>query len=292
MLVSSLSVRFGDHGCDCRQCLSTSVDVYDREASCTEMVNQICPDLHAPSSSFGGESQSCPQSKGKRKDVYSCETVNRSSPYPHRRARPSRSIVRSFIVHSHRLAFIMYPNMKLRNNRSWDSWGSQGLILGGLLLFLGLVIQVLEYPRIYNGPTNEETGVFLYQNSNYFHHWWPWTYAASIFGLLTFFAGLMGIIAGCRRTYGSIFIFFALALLSLLMSIYLIVYFSIIIGVYRSVDRDSSAESVGFGLAGTQLALACLNFLLSLIAAIVSARAIRLCTPKGVYYEDVRPMGF
>ena len=186
----------------------------------------------------------------------------------------------------------MYPNMKIRGNRSWDNWGSQGLVFGSALLVLGLIVQILEYPRIYNGPTNDVAGRDLYENSNYFQHWWPWTYAASCFGLLTFFAGLMGIIAGRRRSYASIFTFFILSLLSFLLSIYLIVYFSIIVGVYRSVRRTTSAESVGFGLAGTQLALACVNFLLSLISAIVSGRAIDLCTPKGVFYDDVRPFGF
>lgn len=189
----------------------------------------------------------------------------------------------------------MYPNLKLRGNRSWDNWGSHGFAFGIPLLILGVVIQVLEYPRIYNGPTNEGDGLYLM--SNYYNHWWPWTYAASIFGLFTLFTGLMGIFAGSRRSYGSILTFFLMCLFSALFAIYLIVYFSILISFYRSMNKDQAnnrtqAESVAYGLAGTQLALACVNVLLSLIAAIVAGRAIALCVPKGVFYNDVPPLPY
>ncbi len=187
----------------------------------------------------------------------------------------------------------MYPNMKLHGNRSWDKWGSNGYIFGIILIIVGIVIQVLEYPRIYNGPTNEEQG--LYVISNYYNHWWPWTYAASIFGLFTFLTGLMGIFAGNRRSYGSILGFFTMCLFSTLFAIYLIVYFAFIISFYRSMNKDkaqfrTNPESIAFGLAGTQLAMACLNVLLSAIAAFMAGRAIALCVPKGVFYDDVRPM--
>jgi len=189
----------------------------------------------------------------------------------------------------------MYPNMKLRGNRSWDNWGSSGYIFGILLIILGLSIQVLEYPRIYNGPTNEGNG--LYIMSNYYNHWWPWTYAASLFGLLTFLTGFMGILAGNRRSYGSILGFFIMCLLSALFAIYLIVYFSFIIAFYRSMNKDQSkfrtqSESIAYGLAGTQLALACVNVLISLLAAIFSGRAIAICIPKGVFYDDVQPIPY
>jgi hypothetical protein len=187
----------------------------------------------------------------------------------------------------------MYPNMKLHGNRSWNRWGGNGFGFGIFLIIIGIVIQVLEYPRIYNGPTNEDHG--LYDISNYYNHWWPWTYAASIFGLFTFLTGLMGIFAGYRRSYGSILGFFTMCLFSALFAIYLIVYFAFIISFYRSMNKDkpsfrTNAESISFGLAGTQLAMACLDVLISSIAAIVAARAIALCVPKGVMYEDVRPM--
>jgi len=189
----------------------------------------------------------------------------------------------------------MYPNMKLRENRSWDNWGSNGYIFGILLIILGIVTQVLEYPRIYNGPTNEGSGLYLI--SNYYNHWWPWTYAASIFGLFTLFTGFMGILAGNRRSYGSILGFFMMCLFSTLFAIYLIVYFSFIISFYRSMNKDKSnfrtpAESVAYGLASTQLAMACVNVLISLMGAIFSGRAIALCVPKGVFYDDVQPIPY
>jgi len=177
----------------------------------------------------------------------------------------------------------MYPNMKLHGNRSWDKWGSSGYVFGIFLIIIGIVTQVLEYPRIYNGPTNEDHGLYLM--SNYYNHWWPWTYAASIFGLFTFLAGLMGIFAGNRRSYGSILGFFTMCLFSTLFAIYLIVYFAFIISFYRSMNKDKSSfrtnpESISYGLASAQLAMACMNVLISLIATILAGRAIAVCVPK------------
>jgi hypothetical protein len=189
----------------------------------------------------------------------------------------------------------MYPNMKIGGNRSWDNWGPNGYIFGILLLIFGITIQVLEYPRIYNGPTNVGDGLYLI--TNFYNHWWPWTYAASIFGLFTFLTGLMGILAGNRRSYGTILGFFIMCLLSALFAIYLIVYFSFIISFYRSMNKDqenfrTQPESIAFALASTQLAMACVNVLISLIAAFFSGRAIALCVPKGVFYDDIRPIPY
>ena len=33
----------------------------------------------------------------------------------------------------------MYPNMKLRGNRSWDNWGSNGFIFGIILIIIGII---------------------------------------------------------------------------------------------------------------------------------------------------------
>ncbi|CAF0781732.1 unnamed protein product [Didymodactylos carnosus] len=193
----------------------------------------------------------------------------------------------------------MFPNMSMRRNLSWERWRASGLIFGSLLILFGLLIQVLEFPRIYRGPTNLGSTNFnsneelLYSFSSYYNHWWPWTYAATAFGILTFLTGVSGIISGLRRTYTSIYVFFTMSLLSLLFSIYLIVYFAIIIGFYRFTGKNNSAkrpdsEDVSFGLAGAQLAVSCINFIISLLAAIVSGRAIALCTPKGVMYDKIK----
>ena len=185
--------------------------------------------------------------------------------------------------------------MKLRDNRAWDNWGSSGIIFGIILIVLGGVIQIFEFPRIYNGPTNIDNG--LYMMSNSYNHWWPWTYAASIFGLFTFLTGFMGLVAGYRRTYGSILGFFLMSIVSFLFAIYLVDYFSFLIGFYRSLKKDladhrTQAESVAFGLAGTQLAMSCLNVIVSFLAAIFSGRAIAICVPKGVFYDDVQPIPY
>ncbi|CAF4911785.1 unnamed protein product, partial [Rotaria magnacalcarata] len=74
----------------------------------------------------------------------------------------------------------MYPNMKMTRNHSWENWGLNGFVTGVLLIIIGILTQVLEYPRIYNGPANYNNN--LYTMSNYYNHWWPWTYAASTFG--------------------------------------------------------------------------------------------------------------
>jgi MFS family permease len=185
--------------------------------------------------------------------------------------------------------------MKLSRNRSWDNWGTCGYVFGIILIILGVIIQVLEFPRIYNGPTNEGDGLYLI--SNYYNHWWPWTYAASIFGLVTLLTGFMGVLAGNRRSYGSILGFFIMCLLSALFAIYLIVYFSFIIAFYRSMNLDKSnvrtqAQSVAYGIAGAQLALACVNVIISFLGAFFSGRAIAICLPKGVFYDDVQPVPY
>jgi hypothetical protein len=193
----------------------------------------------------------------------------------------------------------MYPNMNMRRNPSWDYWGPSGVVLGICLIIIGLATQILEYPRIYNGVTNQGNGnpneFLLYNIANYYNHWWPWTYAASLFGLFTFLAGLMGFMAGMRRSYGSILSFFVMTLFSMMFAIYLIVYFAIIIGFYRSNGKDKSSvrqqtETISYALAATQLALACVNVLISFMATIVAGRAIALCVPKGVRYDDVPQM--
>ena len=187
----------------------------------------------------------------------------------------------------------MYPNMRINRNHSWDNWGTHGYIFGILLILIGILIQVLEYPRIYNGPTNEDDS--LYSMSNYYNHWWPWTYAASIFGLFTLLSGIMGILAATQRSYGAILSFFIMCLFSTLFAIYLIVYFAFIIASYREMNKHESSfrtnrKSIVYGLVCAQLTIACINVLISLIGAIVTGRTIAICVPKGVLYNDIQPM--
>ncbi|CAF1179268.1 unnamed protein product [Rotaria sordida] len=188
----------------------------------------------------------------------------------------------------------MYPNMNINRNHSWENWGSHGYILGSFLIIIGIIIQILEYPRIFNGPTNINDN--LYTITNYYNHWWPWTYAASIFGLFTLLTGIIGILAGIRRSYGSILSFFIMCLFSTLFAVYLIVYFSFIIKFYQIMIAKSKSgqrtntESISYGLASAQLTMACINVLISFIATIFTGRSIAICLPKGVLYDDVQPM--
>ncbi|CAM4768879.1 unnamed protein product [Rotaria magnacalcarata] len=127
--------------------------------------------------------------------------------------------------------------------------------------------------------------------TNYYNHFWPWTYPASLFGLFTFIAGIIGLLAGMRGTYTAIYGFFTMSVISALFAIYLIIYFSFIISFYRSNgwDRPSNrthAQSVSYSLASTQLTVALVNAIVSILSAILAGRAIALCVDKGVKEQD------
>ena len=86
-----------------------------------------------------------------------------------------------------------------------------------------------------------------------------------------------------------------MCLFSTLFAVYLIVYFAFIIGFYREMKKDQSvyrtnSESVSYGLASTQLAMAGINVLLSFVGIVISGRAIALCVPKGVFYDEIQPI--
>jgi uncharacterized membrane protein len=190
----------------------------------------------------------------------------------------------------------MRANTSIRKNSSWEKWGINGFISGFLLVIIGIFTQILEIPRVYNGMTNvnimNNMTDDLYLISNYYNHWWPWTYAANLFGLCTFLTGIAGILAGVRRSYTSIFVFFTMSVVSALFSIYLIIYFAYIIAFYRSNGEDklsnrTQPESVSYSLACTQLVIAILNTLISTLSAILAGRAIALCVRKGIAEDDI-----
>ena len=189
----------------------------------------------------------------------------------------------------------MHTRTKITKNSAWETWGSAGLVCGFLLFIVGIVTQILEFPRVYNGATNLNVNMnmtdSLYLISNYYQHWWPWTYPASLFGLFTFFTGIMGILAGIRGTYTSILGFFTMSVVSATFAIYLIVYFAFIVSFYRSMGKDRSsqrtaAESVSYGLASTQIVVAIINIVLCTISAVLAGRAIALCVGKGISNDE------
>ncbi|CAF4098374.1 unnamed protein product [Rotaria magnacalcarata] len=190
----------------------------------------------------------------------------------------------------------MHANVRIVRNTSWENWGAYGFVFGFLLVLIGILTQAFEFPRVYNGATNVNLNgtiyVGLYNMTNYYNHFWPWTYPASLFGLFTFIAGIIGLLAGMRGTYTAIYGFFTMSVISALFAIYLIIYFSFIISFYRSNgwDRPSNrthAQSVSYSLASTQLTVALVNAIVSILSAILAGRAIALCVDKGVKEQDV-----
>ncbi|CAF4197567.1 unnamed protein product [Rotaria sp. Silwood2] len=187
----------------------------------------------------------------------------------------------------------MYANVRITQNSSWDNWGSYGLLFGFFLVIIGMFTQFLEFPRVYNGAIsvnlNDSIISGLYDITNYYNHWWPWTYPSNLFGLFTFLTGMVGILAGFRGTYTSIFGFFTMSVVSALFAVYLIVYFSFIVSFYQTngMDKPSNRtafESVSFGLAGTQLTVALINVITSVLSAIFAGRAMALCEKSSTSY--------
>ncbi|CAF1415569.1 unnamed protein product [Adineta ricciae] len=195
----------------------------------------------------------------------------------------------------HYKARIMKATVKYTQNYAWENWGMHGFVFGLVLALIGLLTQALEFPRVYNGATNLDViGNFtddIYMITNYYQHWWPWTYPASCFGLFTLVTGVIGVLSALRRTYTSVYGLFTMSVVSALFAIYLVVYFSFIISLYRTNGQDkpsnrTAEESVSYGIAGTQLSIALLNIIASVLTAIFSGRAIALWVQKGVTQDD------
>jgi len=60
---------------------------------------------------------------------------------------------------------------------SWENRGLNCLILGLVLIIIGILTQILEFPRVYNDAANvnpiDNNADDLYFISNYYNHWWP-----------------------------------------------------------------------------------------------------------------------
>lgn len=117
-----------------------------------------------------------------------------------------------------------------------------------------------------------------------------------IFGLLLTVTGLAGLLSAVRRSYSLLFTFFLFCMLSFLESIFLIIYYSILINYYyryntslqpgaeiwRSSNRPDSGDR-SFGLVGTNLALSIVALLLSFATMIYAALAGRICTQRKTF---------
>jgi hypothetical protein len=74
----------------------------------------------------------------------------------------------------------MRASTDITENTSWKNWGTYGLVFGLIFLIIGILMQIFEFPRVYNGETNidiiNNNTDSLYLISNYYQHWWPWIY--------------------------------------------------------------------------------------------------------------------
>jgi hypothetical protein len=195
-------------------------------------------------------------------------------------------------------------------DRAWEYWGTSPLVLGSLLAILGILLQILEIVRIYLGiynfaaqnhdfsdnlqfnTVNVGTAFFLFGEP---WHYWPWTYAANAIGLIVLLAGLAGIVSAFRRSYTTVYTFYAFSLMSLLLTSFLIVYYAILISYYQNYtargvqiwnanNRPDSAD-YSYGIAGTNLALSILTIIISLIAVIAAVNGGKIGIRRKDYVD-------
>jgi len=204
-------------------------------------------------------------------------------------------------------------------NPAWENWGFKGCCIGFPLTLFGLLISICEIVRIIYGITNR--GIFNYDGSGNAaftvndpsllfpvglganfpikvekFHYWPWSYAANLFGLVIIAAGISGIVSYFRRSYTSVFLFMSLSLLSMLLGGFLIGYFAILVNYYISYGiNDSSKRSqsmnTSFGLVAANLAFSCVIVLLGLCGFCMGCGGIKGCQPKGLHMEESDQIG-
>lgn len=144
--------------------------------------------------------------------------------------------------------------VRVYKNQAWETWNTVPFLLGVPLFLIGTLLQILDVVRVYNGiynfgltnfdlTRNARYPVASVANAYYLYaepwHMWPWTYAGAFFGLIVMMAGLTGILSGIRKSYSLIFAFFTLSLLSFLFSIFLIVYYSVILNFGHRVSSPN-----------------------------------------------------
>jgi hypothetical protein len=117
-------------------------------------------------------------------------------------------------------------------------------------------------------------------------HYWPWTNAANLFGLVVLVSGINGIISSYRRSYSTVFSFLTTSLLASIFSGYLIGYYSIIIKYYikfnlNDANKRPQSMNTSWNLAGTNLGLSCATCIFGIIGFTASFLGIRACTHKG-----------
>ena len=191
-------------------------------------------------------------------------------------------------------------------------------VVGTLLGLFGFSISITEIVRIIYGVTNRGISNYAYANSNSVgikhdsnlypvsvnpvpmrvekFHYWPWSYAANMFGLVAMFAGVAGLISSFRRSYSSLFTFMSLSLLSFLFGGYMIAYYAILLAYYLTTAASlgstyvrSGTENTSFGLIIFNLALSSLICLFGLAGFVIGMVGIRGGTAKGLHLENKPP---
>lgn len=125
-------------------------------------------------------------------------------------------------------------------------------------------------------------------------HYWPWSYAANLFGLVAIFAGASGIVSAFRRSYTTLFVFMSLSLLTTLLAGYLIGYYAVLISYYTSTGLTNPAirpatMDTTWGLIGFNMAVSCAMVLVGAISFLAAFCGIRGCQAKGLHLSDIKP---
>jgi len=213
------------------------------------------------------------------------------------------------------------PRSKLREapqpafrNTCWELWGNRGNLLGVPLILTGTALSILEIVRIIYGITNRgmnnysaDGRGYMSDDSNLFQiktnqivptrtekfHYWPWSYAANLFGLVAIVAGICGIVSAYRRSYSSLFSFMSFSLLTALLSGYLIGYFSVLLYYYNMFGYLYWANRTGtvdtsYGLVTANLALSVIQCIVAIAAFVITFLGINGCAPKGLYLDRTK----
>jgi hypothetical protein len=125
-------------------------------------------------------------------------------------------------------------------------------------------------------------------------HYWPWSYAANLFGLVAIFAGASGLVSAFRRSYSTVFTFMSLSLLSALFSGFLVAYYSVLVNYYISYNLNRAANRPGtmdttWGLIGFNLAVSIAMVILGVLGFLTGFCGIRGCTRKGLHLDESQP---
>jgi hypothetical protein len=125
-------------------------------------------------------------------------------------------------------------------------------------------------------------------------HYWPWSYAANLFGLVAIFAGASGIVSAFRRSYSTVFTFMSLSLLSALFSGFLVAYYSVLVNYYVSFDLHRAVNRPGtmnttWGLIGFNLAVSIAMVILGFLGFLTGFCGIRGCSSKGLHLDESQP---